>query len=139
MFEASVPDDFFEDNDEKSYSVLESCNISDAFEEDKEEGNDGLCISQGLTQESSQERLDEVLQAIKNKCEEGGHQLALHAHAILSRVLTDVHMMRIQSNAGDLHPNVVFEIMDDDTPNSIKRLKDFHKKYMVLSNKQKIE
>jgi hypothetical protein len=32
----------------------------------------------------------------------------------------------------DLHPNVVFERMDDDTPNSIKRLKDFHKKYMVL-------
>jgi hypothetical protein len=47
-------------------------------------------------------------------------------------------MMRIQSNAEDLHPNVVFERMDDDTPNSIKRLKDFHEKYMVLSKKQKI-
>ena len=54
---------------------------------------DRLHISQGLTQESTQERLDEVLQAIKIDCEEGGHQLALHAHAILSRVLTDVHRM----------------------------------------------
>jgi hypothetical protein len=73
MFEASVPDDFFEDGDEESYSVLESCNIPDAFEEDKEEGEDGLRISQGLTQESSQERLDEIFQVIKNECEEGGH------------------------------------------------------------------
>ena len=94
-------------------------------------------ISQGLTQESFQQRLDEKLQAIKDECEEGGQQLALHAHAILSRVLTDVHMMRIQSNAGDLHPNLVFEKMDDDTPNSIKRLKDFHEKYMVQSKKRK--
>ena len=49
----------------------------------------------------------------------------------------DVHRKRIQSNAGDLHSNVVFEKMDEDTPNSIKRLKNFHEKYMVQSNKQK--
>ena len=30
MFEASVLDDFFENEDEKSYSVLKLCNISDA-------------------------------------------------------------------------------------------------------------
>ena len=120
MFETSVPDDLFEDGDEECFGVLISCNIVVAIEEDKEEGEDELRISQGLTEESSQQRLDEVLQAIKDKCEEGGQQLALHVHAILLRVLTDVHMMRIQSNAGDLHPNVVFEKMDDDTPNSIK-------------------
>ena len=90
-----------------------------------------MCISQGLTQESAQERVDEVFQAIKNECEDAGHQLALHAHTILFRVFTDVYRMRIQSNAGDLHPNVVFKRMDDDTPNSIKRLKDFHEKYRV--------
>jgi len=61
MFKASVPDDFFEDDDKKSYSILESCNIPDAFEEYKEEWEDGLRISQGLTQKSSQERFDEVL------------------------------------------------------------------------------
>ena len=110
---------------------MESCNILVAVEEDKEEGEDELRISQGLTQESSQRRLDEVLQAIKDEYKEGGQQLALHAHAILSRVLTDVHKMRIQSNAGDLHLNVVLKKMNDNTPNSIKRLKDFHKKYMV--------
>ena len=68
----------------------------------------------------------------------GRHQLALHAHPILLRVLTNVHKMRIQSDVNDLHPNVVFERMDDDTPNSIKRLKDFHEKYMVLSKTRKI-
>ena len=49
MFEASVRDDFFEDKDEKSYSVLELCNISDALEDDKEELEHRLRILQGLT------------------------------------------------------------------------------------------
>ena len=48
MFEALVPDEFFEDKDEKSYNVLESCNISDAFEDDKEKSEEELCISQGF-------------------------------------------------------------------------------------------
>ena len=65
MFEASVPDDFFEDEDEESCVVLESCNISDAFEEDNECGDEDLDISQGLTQESALERADEVFEAIK--------------------------------------------------------------------------
>ena len=137
MFGASVPDDFFEDEDEESCVDLDTCNISDAFEEGNECGDEDLSFSHGLTQESALQRVDEVLEAIKNECEEGGHQLALHVHAILSRVLTDVHKMRIQSNARDLHPNVVFERMDDDTPNSIKRLKDFHEKYMAPSKKRK--
>ena len=54
MFEALLLDDFFEDENEKSYSVLELCNIFDALEEDKEEVEDRLHISQGLTQESTQ-------------------------------------------------------------------------------------
>ena len=82
MFEASVPGDFFEDEDEESCFVLESCNISDEFEEDNECGDEELRISQGFTQESTLEQVDEVLEAIKNECEEGGYQLALHAHAI---------------------------------------------------------
>ncbi len=49
MFEASVPDDFFEDEDEESCVVLESCNIPDAFEEKNECGDEELRISQGLT------------------------------------------------------------------------------------------
>ena len=65
MFEASVPDDFFEDEDVESLVVLESCNISDAFEEDNECGDEDLRISQGLTQESALERVHEVLEAIK--------------------------------------------------------------------------
>ena len=68
----------------------------------------------------------------------GGHQLALHTHPILSRVLTNVHKMRIQSDVNDLHPNVMFERIDDDTPNLIKILKDFHENYMVLSKTRKI-
>jgi hypothetical protein len=136
MFDASVLDDFFKDDDEKSYSVLELCNILHALKEDKEEVEGGLCISQGPTQKNTHERLDEVLQAIKIECEED--QFVPNAYAILSRVLTDVHRMRIQSDAGDLHPNVVFEKMDDDTPNSVKILKDFHEKYLVFSKKQKI-
>ena len=137
MFEASVPDEFFKDEDEKSCDVLKSYNIPNAFEENNECEDEELRISQGFTQESALERMHKLLEAIKNECEEGGHQLALHAHAILSRVLTDVHKMRIQSNAGDLHPNVVFERMDDDTPNFIKRLKHFHEKYIVPSKKRK--
>ena len=39
--------------------------------------------------------------------------------------------MESQSDAGDLHPNVLFERMVDDTPNSVKRLKGFSEKYMV--------
>ena len=85
-------------------------------------------ISQGFTQESTPERLDEVLQTIETECEEGGYHLALHPHTILSCVLTYMHIMRIQSDAGDLHPNLVFKSMDDDTLNSIKRLKDFYQK-----------
>ena len=77
MFEASMPDDDYEE----SCVVLESCNISDTFEENNE-----LRISQGLTQENALEQVDEVLEAIKNECEERGHQLALHVHAVLSRV-----------------------------------------------------
>ena len=46
MFEASVPDDFFEDKDEESCVVLESCNIPDAFEEDNECEDEKLHISQ---------------------------------------------------------------------------------------------
>ena len=71
-----------------------------------------MWISQELTQENTQERLDEVLQTIKTECEEGGHQLTLYADDILSRVLTDVHIMRNQSDADGLHPIVVFERMD---------------------------
>ena len=49
MFEALVPDEFFEDEDEESYNVLESCNISDAFEDDKEKCEEEFCISPGFT------------------------------------------------------------------------------------------
>ena len=45
MFAASVPDDFFEDGDEESFSVMESCNIFITIKEDKEEEEDGLRIS----------------------------------------------------------------------------------------------
>ena len=55
MFEASVPADFFEDKDEESCVILESCNIPDAFEEDNKCGDEELRISQGLTQESALE------------------------------------------------------------------------------------
>ena len=82
--------------------------------------------------------MDEVLQAIKDECEEGGQQLTLHAHAILSRVLIDVHKMQNQSNAEDLHPNMVFGKMDDDIPNSIKRLKDFYEKIWCNQINKKI-
>ena len=34
MFEAPVPDNFFEDGDEESFSVIESCNIPVTIEED---------------------------------------------------------------------------------------------------------
>ena len=84
MFEASVRDDFFEDKDEKSYSVLELCNISDALEDDKEELEHRLRILQGLTQESTQKRLDKVFQAIKIECEEEDtnllYTLTLYCH-----------------------------------------------------------
>ena len=49
MFDASVFDNFFEDGDEESYRVLKLCNISDVLEENKEEVDDELRISQGLT------------------------------------------------------------------------------------------
>ena len=44
-----MSDDFFEDGDEKSFSFIELCNIPVAIEIDKEEGEDGLRISKGLT------------------------------------------------------------------------------------------
>ena len=80
--------------------------------------------------------MDELFQAIKNKCDKGGHYIALHDHGILSRVLTDVHIMRIQFDAENLYPNVMFERMDDDTPNSVKKRIFMKNKWYYQINKK---
>ena len=126
MFEVSVPDDFFEDEDEDPIALWNYAIFPDAIgRREKEEVEDGLRISQGLTQESTQEQLNKVLQAIKIECE-GGHQLActltLYCH-VFYRCAQNTNSIRRGCSA---HPNVVFERMDDDTPNSIKDSKDFH-------------
>lgn len=48
-------------------------------------------IFQPLTQESTLRQIEDVLAAIKLKCEQRSQPLVKHTHVILSRVLKDIH------------------------------------------------
>lgn len=120
------------DNEEidNNFEILYDTNV---FENDIPSIN----ICQILTQECTLRQVEDILAAIKFKCEERDRQLVQHTHAILTRVLTDIHKIRIQGETCDLHPNMMFQRIDEDGLNTMQIMKDFHEFYLVSCSKRK--
>ena len=53
--------------------------------------------------------------------------LVQQLQAMITKILTDVKRIRDQLEANNLHPQRVFEVVDDDLGNSIVKKKNFPK------------
>jgi len=74
--------------------------------------------------ESSLALIDNLVHEAKEEAIEGGAQLVHHLHAMMVKVVSDVRRIRVHQSSNILHPQSVFEVVDDGTPNSIVRMKD---------------
>ena len=148
MFELSIPINPFEDGGvHECGDNIDNTDILEDNEEDMEDAtNIGGDIDNVSTQplRQTQPSIEGCLLAIQKLQDDtreeamgGGLLLVQQLQAMMTKTLTDVKRIRGQLEANNLHPQRVFEVVDDGLGNSIVRKKDFREQAMLTMSSQK--
>ena len=94
-------------------------------------------MKNGESIDSSLALIEKLVEEAKEEAIAGGIQLVRHMQAMMTKVLTDVKRIRSHQASNSVHPQIVFETVNDGLGNSIVRKPDFHEKAMSSQGKRK--
>ena len=148
MFELSVPINPFEDGDIHDYEDdIDNTHILEDIEENMEDAtNFGGDIDNASTQPARQTQpsiegcllvIEKLQDDARKEATGGGLLLVQQLQAMVTKTHTDVKRIRGQIEAKNLHPQCVFEVVDDGLGNFIVRKKDFREKTMLTMSSPK--
>ena len=144
MFEHNVPIDPFEDldGDEDEEDVEDITNTNYNFVPQDFDGSSTSTHVDGLRQtqpsiEGSLQVLDKLVEESRELAIGRGLELVQHLQAMMTKVVTNVRRIRAQQDSEILHPQTVFEVVDDGMGSSIVRRKDYREIAMARMSTQK--
>jgi len=144
MFEHSVSMDSLKDldGDEDEEDVDDITNTKDNF---ASQDFDGASISthvDGFRQiqrslEGSLQVIDKLVEESKELAIGGGLELVQYLQPMMTKVVTNVRRIKAQQDLEILHPQTIFEIVDDGMGSSIVRRKDYREIAIIKMSIQK--
>ena len=148
MFELSVPINPFEDGDIHDYEDdIDNTHILEDIEENMEDAtNFGGDIDNASTQPARQTQpsiegcllvIEKLQDDARKEATGGGLLLVQQLQAMVTKTHTDVKRIRGQIETNNVHPQCVFEVVDDGSGNFIVRKKYFREKTMLTMSFQK--